>query len=234
MKRVAYAASFGVDKWEFTNEETKECAPLAQLFDAVSVREDSGIPLCKEHLGVEACHVLDPTMLLEREDYEALVREDGIAPRPGNLFCYVLDKSVRMEETISIIAAQTKLTPFHTMPKSGATQEAVENHIEDCIYPPVTAWLRSFMDAELVVTDSFHGCVFSIIFNKPFVVLGNESRGQARFSSLLMIFGLESRFCSDNARLTDIVNRPIDWERVNALRQSWQKKSFDFLRTSLS
>lgn len=234
VKRVAYAASFGVDKWEFTNEETKECAPLAQLFDAVSVREDSGIQLCKEHLGVEACHVLDPTMLLEREDYETLVREDGIAPRPGNLFCYVLDISTRMEDAISIVASQTKLIPFRTMPKNRVTQQTVKNRIEDCVYPPVTAWLRSFMDAEFVVTDSFHGCVFSIIFNKPFVVLGNESRGQARFSSLLKIFGLESRFCSNKASLTGIVNQSIDWERVNALRQSWQKKSFDFLRTSLS
>ena len=67
VKRIAYAASFGVDNWEFTKKQTKECKRLVQKFDFVSVREDTAVNLCKEHLGIEATHVLDPTLLLSAD-----------------------------------------------------------------------------------------------------------------------------------------------------------------------
>ena len=70
--------------------------------------------------------------------------------------------------------------------------------IQECIQPPVEEWLRGFYDAEFVVTDSFHACVFSILFNKPFIVIGNEGRGIARFESLLKTFGLEERLVITN------------------------------------
>ena len=63
VKRLSYAASFGTDKWEFTPQQTDVCATLLQKFDLVTVREDSGVSLCNEYLGVMAIHVLDPTIL---------------------------------------------------------------------------------------------------------------------------------------------------------------------------
>lgn len=88
----------------------------------------------------------------------------------------------------------------------------------------------------MIVTDSFHGTVFSILFNKPFVVLGNELRGQARFVSLLKIFGLEDRLVSihEPSRIKDVISEPVDWERVNRIRQQWREKSMNFLNRSLS
>ena len=70
VKRIAYAASFGTSKWEFSPQMTSECAVLAKKFDMITVREKSGVDLCREYFGVEATWVLDPTMLLNREDYE--------------------------------------------------------------------------------------------------------------------------------------------------------------------
>src|SRR5690606_15864360 len=67
--RISYAASFGTSDWEFNEPETKMCRDLIQKFDAVSVRESSGIELCQKYLDKEAQHVLDPTMLLELDDY---------------------------------------------------------------------------------------------------------------------------------------------------------------------
>ena len=69
IRRMAYAASFGTDAWEYTRSKEKECRRLLRMFDAVSVREASGVELCREHFGVKAEHVLDPTMLLDRQDY---------------------------------------------------------------------------------------------------------------------------------------------------------------------
>ena len=90
-KRIAYAASFGTDQWEFTQEMTSICVPLAQKFDFVSVREDSGLKLCKEHLGVNAVHVLDPTLLLTKEDYTHLIKAENEPQSKGTLFNYILD-----------------------------------------------------------------------------------------------------------------------------------------------
>ena len=79
IKRIAYAASFGTDKWEYTLEETRECAALLKLFDAVSVREASAVQLCKNYFQIKAVHLLDPTLLLSKEDYLSL---DGVKNTP--------------------------------------------------------------------------------------------------------------------------------------------------------
>ena len=87
--RIAYAASFGTDKWEFNPQMTKECARLAKLFDVITVREDSGVALCRENLGVEAIHVLDPTMLLSKDDYIQLVEAEKEPISSGDLLYYI-------------------------------------------------------------------------------------------------------------------------------------------------
>ena len=99
VKRIAYAASFGVDNWEFTEEQTDECKKLIQKFDFVSVREDTAVNLCKEQLGIVATHVLDPTMLLSVDNYQKLIGELKISDKPY-LFSYLLDES---EEKINIL-----------------------------------------------------------------------------------------------------------------------------------
>ena len=88
IKRIAYASSFGVDKWEFDKAQTKQCCKLAKMFDAVSVREDSGIDLCREHLGVDAEHVLDPTMLIGIGDYERLIGQERLRKQHEGIFSY--------------------------------------------------------------------------------------------------------------------------------------------------
>lgn len=233
VKRVAYAASFGVDEWEFTENETKVCQELAKEFDAISVRENSAVVLCEKYLNRNgAMHVLDPTMLLEKEDYITLVEKEKEPKSPGNLFCYILDESSEKKKIIESIASEISAVPFTKMPKCKINHENLRDKIEDCVYPSVTAWLRGFMDAEMVVTDSFHGCVFSIIFNKPFWVLGNKKRGMARFESLLSIFGLDERLIKTDSMSVELT-LPIDWGRVNAIKKEWQEKSFNFLKGNL-
>ena len=73
IKKIAYATSFGTDQWEFSEEQEKRCKQLVKQFDAVSVREESGISLCQQFLDVDAEHVLDPTLLLKQEDYLKIV-----------------------------------------------------------------------------------------------------------------------------------------------------------------
>lgn len=195
IKRMAYAASFGTDEWEYTGKQTAKCARLLKQFDAVSVREASGVDLCREHLGVKAQHVLDPTMLLDAADYIKLFEAAGTPKSKGKLLNYILDETPEKQALINRIAKEKSLVPFRVNSK-------VEDRfapLTERIQPPVEQWLRGFCDAEFVVTDSFHACVFSILFNKPFVVIGNTERGLARFNSLLSLFGLEDRLITNMA-----------------------------------
>ena len=99
--------------------------------------------------------------------------------------------------------------------------------------PSVEEWLKAFHDSNFVFTDSFHGCVFSIIFNKPFIVHGNKERGMARFSSLLKIFGLEERLVTSKEEAEKVIAQQIDWERINTIKKEWQEKSLNFLKSNL-
>lgn len=234
VKRIAFATSFGTDEWEFTPEKTLQCAALAKKFDLITVREASGVDLCKKYLDVNATHVLDPTMLLEKEDYIKLVNIENEPQSPGDLFYYILDPSTAKKTLIDNVAVIYGLTPFTVMPKyqtENRMKEDVKKRINDCVFPSVTSWLRSFIDAKMVIVDSFHGAVFSIIFNKPFWVIENNHRGNARFDSLLDLFGLEDRMLSYD----DDVNwkKEIDWERVNAIRVREKNKSLNLLNYSL-
>ena len=221
IKRIAYAASFGTDDWEYTHKQTIECGNLLKMFDAVSVRESSAVNLCKEHFGVDVQHVLDPTMLLDKEDYIRLIEAANTPKSKGTLLNYILDETPEKRTLIEQIAKDKGLVPFRV-------NSRVEDHnapLEERIQPPVEQWLRGFYDAEFVVTDSFHACVFSILFNKPFVVIGNKERGMARFNSLLRLFNLESRIIvnfDDFKSLSDTNFSVGDFQEI-------QKQSYYFL-----
>ena len=229
VKRISYAASFGTKDWEYTQKQTAECSKLLKQFNAVSVRESSAVELCKKHFNINALHVLDPTMLLKADDYINLFKASGTAKSPGTLMCYILDNNKEKENIISHIEKSFNLKAFSVNSK----YEVADAPIEERVQPPVESWLRGFYDAEYVITDSFHACVFSILFEKPFIVYGNKERGMARFHSLLSIFGLENRLVTTKDEAEKVITQPIDWERVNTIKKEWQDKSINFLKENL-
>lgn len=225
IKRIAYAPSFGTNNWEYSDEQTKECGRLLKMFDKVSVREKEGVSLCKKYFNVDAVHVLDPTMLLTSEDYEKLFRLANTPKHKGSLMTYVLDSTDSITRMIDEISNSNGWTVFETNAKIMDSNAPIEERVQR----PVEEWLRGFYDAEFVVTDSFHACVFSILFNKPFLVVGNKSRGMSRIESLLSLFGLESRIVYDNTNLS--LNK-IDWNHINNKLTELRKESmimFDIL-----
>ena len=233
VKKIAYAASFGVDDWEFTEEQTRECARLAKQFDTISVREDSAVELCKKYLNVDAVHLLDPTLLLNKEDYLALINSVNTTPSNGDLFVYILDKDEKKTHIVNEVAKQKNLTPFELLPKQFLI-EANKNEIEKCIYPPIEQWLRSFLDAKFIITDSFHGTIFSIMFEKPFIVIGNKKRGLSRFNSLLEMFRLEERMINENDKCDfSILSNNIKYDDTSAILQKKHQDSILFLKTFL-
>lgn len=228
-KRIAYAASFGTSDKEYPKELVLICKTLAHKFDAISVREASGVVLCREYFGVESEQVLDPTLLLCKDDYEKIVNSKQLQPSDGNLFSYILDNNPMKEEVVTSVSQHFNLKPF-SIKVCGDNRNLT---IGERTQPSVEKWLQAFIDADYVVTDSFHGCVFSIIFHKPFVVIGNNERGVDRFNSLLSIFHLEKRMVHENTVLEDVLNESIDYSYVDSIMKDWVKRSYEFLTVSL-
>jgi len=227
IKRLSYAASFGTDQWEYSSEQTERCKELVLKFDGISVREDSGVELCKKYFSVEGTHVLDPTMLLSKDDYSKLFFDCKTPKSPGTLLNYILDDTPDKKNLIESIADELNLKTFriNRKPEGGYA-------LSERVQPPMEKWLRGFYDAEFIITDSFHACAFSIIFNKPFIVYANKSRGYARFQSLLSMVGLEDRLVynfDDHKK----VSRSIDWDNVNSILEKKKKEAFTFLQTVL-
>lgn len=233
IKRISYAASFGVSSWEFSSKLTLACSKLAQRFNAISVREDSGVGLCRDFLRVDAVHVLDPTLLLEPNDYRSLVLEKQERENDGNLMTYILDSSAPKSAIVERVAEQLNLTPFSVM-SSVKLNHQTQDCIEDCVFPRVTQWLRGYMDANFLVTDSFHGCAFAILFNIPFLAVGNQQRGMARFDSLLRQFNLTDRLIFSPKDITyDVIQSDINWKKVNKIRAKLKADSLEFLAKNL-
>lgn len=231
IKKVAYAASFGTEEWEYTKEQTEKCRNLIQQFHGISVREDSGIQLCTDYLRRnDAEHVLDPTLLLKAEDYSKFITESG---NKKGLFSYVLDNSKEKKEFIDICAEELKLEKFSNQSKY-KTNVPKNGPIDDYIVPPIEGWLQGFRDADFVITDSFHGTVFSILNEKPFFTLVNKSRGASRFESLLQQLGLADRLIYD-VKDFDVsqLSSQINYEPVRSKLHSLKENSINFLKSNL-
>ena len=221
-KKISYAASFGIDYWE-NKKNVGEVSAMLKDFDHISVRENSGVKICSEDFGVNAEHVLDPTILLTPEDYNEIlnIKEDG----EENILCsYILDSDVRKSKFIEGLAKKNSLEIKALGSKSSNNK-----------FYTVKDWVSSIKNSKFVVTDSFHGMVFSIIFNRQFIVIGNKNRGLARFQSLLSKFGLSERILElENLDMgLDIANSVIDYQQVNLIVEHERLVSMSFLKNSI-
>lgn len=217
VRKIAYAASFGCKEWEYTKEQEQMCAKLVKRFDAISVREASGVDLCKEYFKVNATLVLDPTLLLDKEYYIKICKD--VPKKQKHIFVYSL---VASEGVLAVAEKVAEVMELPIVVKKAGSKVKKEDTIEN--------WLAEFRDADYVVTDSFHGMVFSIIFNKPFEIVMNPSGGNDRYISLLSQLGLMERIVKDETLPSDSV---IDWQDVNFQLASLQEISLDFLRNNL-
>ena len=218
IKRIAYAASFGVDEWDYSDRQTAACASLAQQMDAVSVREATGVDLCRDHLGVEAQCVLDPTLLLDADGYQAIIDEGWDSGEPY-LAVYCLDITPAKESFFGQLADAHGLDVRYY--SAGWKAQLT-----------VQQWLAMLSKARLVVTDSFHGTVFSILFGRDFYTLGNPERGNTRMAGLLSSLGLEGRLLNGAAPVINS-NIDIDWQDVQSRLAALRVSSLSFLSTAL-
>lgn len=228
MKKIAYAASFGTDDFEFSDEERARYTKLLKGFDGISVREAGGVKICRDYFDAKALHVLDPTLLLSKVDYMKLAGI-GENERPrGGLMSYILDDSPETDSLVSQIAKEKGLSPY----RANSRYEDHDAPLKERIQPSISNWLRAFYNSDFVVTDSFHACVFSIIFGKTFVVLGNQERGMSRFHSLLDMFGCRHHLIMDPSEYDPNADYSIPASVADTI-SSWRELSMRFLKTHL-
>lgn len=205
-KKLAYAASFGISEWNYNLEQTRKIICLLHDFVAISVREENGVKLCLEHTGIEAEHVLDPTMLLRAEDYDSITNP-RIEP-DDYVFVYWLGTADEKQKAIDTAVIDGKKIIDISLRGRGTLM-------------PIEDWLSYIKYAEYVITDSFHGCVFSILFQKQFTIFSNNSGGNGRLKSLFNMLHINPNEKTINYSLVGV--------RLNELRN----KSCSFLLQSL-
>lgn len=223
IKRYAYAASFGVEDNAISMHNVKKCSKLLRLFDAISVREHSAKNYLKRTFGCdkEVPIVLDPTLLLPATAYFSLIKQEDISD--SGVVSYILDNDSEKDFIVSDVAKiigkrQTRLTT-----KPMETRRLVS----------VSKWLSSIAYADFVVTDSFHGCVFSIIFKKKFIAIGNKVRGLDRFHTLLSSFDLSNRLVLSKDEYLKKANKlmeEIDYDKVAELYDQLRGLSLNFIK----
>lgn len=228
IKRIAYAVSFGTNKWTVSKEIAGKISSLVKRFDRVSVREHDGISLCKNNFGVQASHVLDPTLLLFKNDYLKLL--DNSLFNNKQMSTYILDNDDFKKSIIKVIERESgkMFNSLYDEPDKTNDTRKVQKRTS------IETWLTRFMTSQFLITDSFHGTAFAINFNIPFIVLANAERGNSRLQSLLDIFELQERLVVDIKDAVSVFEKPISWERVNSIRDEQVKSSLGFIKDSLS
>lgn len=226
IKRIAYSASFGTQNWEYTSVQTEKCKKLLKMFDAVSVREDSGVVNCLKYFGVKAVHTLDPTLLLTKNDYNELIKI--VSPTCNHqVFAYILDMNSEKQQMVKEFSNKNNYEIRTVNPELNN----IKCDLNKRIVPSVEEWLIAFRDSDFIITDSFHACVFSILYQKPFAVIVNNERGSSRFLSLLSMFGLTDRMVNC---LNDIESlEEIDYIQVYDKLALYREKSFSYFKENL-
>lgn len=221
VKKIAYAASFGKDYWEGRGDEA-EIGKLLERFDFISVREESGVDICKNTFGVkkDVHHVLDPTMLWSKDFYMGLMPSNSFN-RKISLLTYVLDEADDKKKIISACMEEREISSENVLHLKGFGDKKR--------YYTVPEWLEAFSKADFIITDSFHGVIFSIIFNKQFVAIANKDRGLDRFISLLGMFNLKDRLIFDSDFNPECLHHDIDYNFVNNEVIGKKEKSSVFL-----
>ncbi|MCM1378099.1 MAG: polysaccharide pyruvyl transferase family protein [Clostridium sp.] len=210
IKGISYGASIADDDWSYTGSETKRLRKEVRLLRGYSVRELSAQKQCEENLDIRPEIVADPTLLHDSSFYDKI--ESGEKPSRPYIFVYWLGD-------------RTDLTPILKKHEdSGA--EIIELSLRNpSDFVTIGRWLNLIKNAEHIVTDSFHGVVFSLIYHKSFTIGKNKSGGMGRLASLFTLLGIEEKLSNPEAA--------IDYETADKHVERLRRKSIEFLKEGL-
>ena len=234
-KKIAYASSFGREYWTGNAVEAQEVSFYLKNFDYISVREQSGVQVCKKYFDVKAQWVLDPVFLCNKENYRKLAEQANGDHAEKYIGGYILDIDDKKLNIIQNLRESLNLPC--TILTDAFRDSLIENENIDIQKNRYCEdWIENIMNSTFVITDSFHGMCFSIIFNKPFIVICNEERGKIRFTDLLGKLDLLDRLITENVekeRIDLLIWPPIDYSHVNQILKEKKVYSLQWLKDAL-
>ena len=217
--KFVYGASLGYNIWKLTNYDDMISRNLLKNFTGISIRERGSIKLVKNHFHINPDYVIDPTLLIDKQYYLDLLKnyKDLENYNDNYIFTYLLKEEKIMRQ---FLKNSSKILGYKIININMKKKNAIINFINGII------------NCKAVVTNSYHGTIFSIIFNKPFVTFIFKGTPKERFLSLKEGFGIKNRLFEYNqmpniSLLTTPLN--INQTFINLLK----KKSIMFLKKNL-
>lgn len=218
-KKIAFSASFGVDKEKFLRENSSETIEYMKnslkSFDFVSCREKSGVEICKELFDVDAEWIIDPVFILDKKNYENLATQSNKNFNNKIVSCMFEKKD-------------NKLDKFLAKKHNTKVVELWNSNFS------IEEWISAIKDCKFLITNSYHAMCFAIIFNKPFIALSKDMGAAARFESFFEMLGIEDQSINN---INEIYQRDcifkVDYEKVNQRILEERQKGLEFLKKAL-
>ena len=222
--RFAYGASFGKTKIE--DGEKEKIIELLKRYKRISVREKSAVDILRNMGFDNAIQVLDPTLLLNKQEWLEL-KEDIKIKRPYILVYQLNSNNPQFDKYVKKLSKKKKMPVI----RISVVNYQILKYGKLAFCPSVNEFLSYFDKAEYIITDSFHATGFSINFNKKFICIFPE-KFSTRLQNILDLTGLQERQVKDCEDYS-IIDKEIDYKRVNKIIENERKKSIDFLRDTI-
>lgn len=227
-KIISYAASFGKSEFEGTEEDSKYVKILLKKFNSISVRENDGQKILKDKFDIKSMVMVDPTLLLTVDDYKKIYVEN-------NEKNYVAIYCLFDEEVINSVHLKKLFNNKKILNIKGYNEKFNFGTIFK--YNSIGKWISGIKNSDFVITDSYHGVLFSLLYNKEFICIGNSSVSYSRFKSIIenisediakrMFYSIDE--VTDLSKLDRLNYSKIN-ERIKKMRENsvfWLKKSFN-------
>ena len=220
VKKIALSASFGIDNLEQEKKYKKTINKIKKElkgFDFVSSRELSGVEICKNNFEIYAEQVLDPVFLADKNIFIKLAKNSSYIDCKDKIVSYILDKNKILDDCLNGLQLKNKKKIIN-LANSGVSVET---------------WLKCFIEAKYIITDSYHGVCFAILFNKPFLALSNNKRGKTRFETLKQLIDKELPIFEEASELIKNDFQNLNWEKINNKIAELKKEALNTLEYEL-
>lgn len=230
-KKISYASSVA----NMSDEDIQKIAPQLRLFDYISLRENEAIQAVGKYVQAKPEHVLDPTLLLTSEEWteklglKAPIKDDYI------LFYSLGLGLTNKKEIISILQELSRKFGYKVLVVSPYVYEkADDNSMVFCPdYGPIE-FLNAVCGAKLIITDSYHGTLFSINFSRPFMSITSGKGAERRKTDILCLLGLEHDMLSTMGEIRSLKRMPeVDFAQVQSILKVEREKSIEYLAKAL-
>lgn len=235
-RKIAFATSFGNEKFTGTEEQKCYASSILKTFDYISVREQSGISLCKEHFGVDVNRDLDPVFICDKKHYDILSVESNVTEE-NYLLCYILDPTEEKQEAIKYASEKLGLKIIALLDMKTEDKRKAEWHTGELREnPSVEDFVYYFKHCKFLITDSHHGVCFGIIYEKNFISIANYSRGVTRFTHLLGLFDLSQKLVYEPKKIIEDPSffDDIDYVKVKNILENEKAISLERLKKALA